>query len=84
MLCGVQRTGSTGCGRTGAWWEPRVDLDPTIADILADPAASYWLIAAASTAIGRDPVDALADAEALAAALRERCADAPRQVESLR
>lgn len=40
--------------------------------ILADPAASYWLKQALLSALERDAVDALIDAEALAEALRER------------
>ena len=42
---------------------------PTAQDILADQAASAWLRAALQTALKRDPVDALNDALALAAAL---------------
>lgn len=40
--------------------------------ILADFATSHWLKKALETALERDPVDALADAEALVNALRER------------
>jgi hypothetical protein len=38
--------------------------------ILNDPAASFWLKDALRSALERDPVDAVADAETLAAALR--------------
>ena len=38
---------------------------PTIADVLADPAASFWLKNALKTALARDPVDAANDAEML-------------------
>jgi hypothetical protein len=39
-------------------------------DILEDKAASYWLKNALRSALERDPVDAVADAEILAAALK--------------
>ena len=42
---------------------------PTAEDILADEAASSWLISALESALERDPVDALNDALLLAAAL---------------
>lgn len=42
---------------------------PTAQDILADQAVSAWLRSALQTALKRDPVDALNDALALAAAL---------------
>jgi len=41
--------------------------------ILNDFAASCWLKLALTSALERDPVDAVADAEALAKALREHC-----------
>lgn len=41
--------------------------------ILNDPAASNWLKLALVSALERDPVDAAADVEVLAAVLRERC-----------
>jgi hypothetical protein len=45
---------------------------PSIAQIIADPAASEWLKAALHTALSRDPVDAANDAEVLAKVL-DRC-----------
>lgn len=41
-------------------------------EILNDFAASYWLKNAVRELSDRDPVDALADAEALADAMRDR------------
>ena len=41
------------------------------AQILTDPSGSYWLKDAVRSAIDRDPVDALNDAEALVLALRD-------------
>jgi len=46
--------------------------------ILSDFSASYWLKLALTSALERDPVDAVADAEALANALREHLADVQR------
>lgn len=45
---------------------------PTPEQILADPAASFWLKEALQKAITRDPVDALNDAEILTAVLQGR------------
>jgi hypothetical protein len=42
-------------------------------EIPNDATASYWLKAALSSALRRDPVDAVTDAEVLVMALRERC-----------
>lgn len=42
-------------------------------DILRDPAASFWLKDALRSALSRDPVDAVNDAEVLARLLEERC-----------
>ncbi len=39
--------------------------------ILTDPSASYWLKDAIKGLVDRDPVDALADAEALRDAMRD-------------
>ncbi len=39
---------------------------------LADPSTTYWLRDALKSALLRDPVDALRDAEALADLLKER------------
>ena len=46
---------------------------PEIEEILADPAASFWLRAALRSAVARDPVDAANDAEVLARLLDRRC-----------
>jgi hypothetical protein len=46
---------------------------PTIDEILADPAASFWLKAALRSALSRDPVDAANDADVLAHVLELRC-----------
>jgi len=42
-------------------------------EIRNDMAASYWLKSVLASALQRDPVDAVADAEVLVMALRERC-----------
>ena len=44
-----------------------------IAEVLADPAASFWLKDALRSALLRDPVDAANDAEILAQLLDQRC-----------
>ena len=44
-----------------------------IEQVLADPAASFWLKGALSSALDRDPVDAANDAEVLAQLLDRRC-----------
>lgn len=49
-----------------------VDL-PSIDEVLADPAASFWLKTALRSALRRDPVDAAHDSEILAQLLRQRC-----------
>jgi len=36
-----------------------------IQEVIADPAASYWLKSAARSAIARDPVDSVNDADCL-------------------
>ena len=46
---------------------------PEIEEILADPAASFWLQAALRSALARDPVDAANDAEVLARLLNRHC-----------
>jgi hypothetical protein len=46
---------------------------PGIDEVLADPAASFWLKAALRSALCRDPVDAARDSEILARLLEERC-----------
>lgn len=45
---------------------------PMCENILDDPAASFWLKNALRSALNRDPVDALNDAEWLVVALKER------------
>lgn len=40
--------------------------------IISDPTTSDWLRSALSSALDRDPVDALNDAELLASTLKER------------
>jgi len=45
---------------------------PMCENILDDPAASFWLKNALRSALNRDPVDALHDAELLVVALKER------------
>ena len=49
-----------------------VDL-PSIEEVLADPAASFWLKTVLRSALCRDPVDAAHDSEILARLLEERC-----------
>jgi hypothetical protein len=49
-----------------------VDL-PSIDEVLADPAASFWLKAALRSALCRDPVDDAHDSEILAELLGQRC-----------
>lgn len=44
-----------------------------IEEILADPAASFWLKNALRSALSRDPVDASNDADILARVLNCRC-----------
>jgi hypothetical protein len=46
---------------------------PRIDDVLADPAASFWLKTVLRSALCRDPVDAANDSEILARLLEERC-----------
>jgi hypothetical protein len=49
-------------------------------EIRNDSAASEWLKAALDSALKRDPVDAVTDAEILVMALRERCTGAASQL----
>jgi hypothetical protein len=49
-----------------------VDL-PSIGEILADPAASFWLKTALRSALCLDPVDAAHDSGILAQLLGRRC-----------
>jgi hypothetical protein len=46
---------------------------PSIDQVLADPAASYWLKTALRSALCRDPVDVAHDSEILARLLEETC-----------
>ena len=46
---------------------------PSIDEVLADPAASFWLKTALCSALNRDPVDAAHDSEILARLLEDRC-----------
>ena len=46
--------------------------DPAVEEVVSDDSASNWLKEALRTALERDPVDALNDALALAAALEGR------------
>ncbi len=45
----------------------------SIDEVLADPAASFWLKMALRSALRRDPVDAAHDSEILAQLLGQRC-----------
>ena len=49
-----------------------VITDSNVEEVMTDEAASDWLKTALRTALERDPVDALNDALALAAALEQR------------
>ena len=51
---------------------------PDFLAVLADPSASYWLRDAIKSAMKRDPLDALRDAETLAEVLRENLAEIER------
>jgi hypothetical protein len=46
-------------------------MRPGCGAILSDPCASFWIKNALRSALGRDPVDALNDAEGLADILQE-------------
>jgi len=48
-------------------------MTPLCMKIMNDYAATFWLKRTLASALERDPVDAVADAEALAMALREHC-----------
>ena len=50
--------------------------DPSAEEVMADQSASDWLKTALHGAMGRDPVDALNDALALAGILEERLRNA--------
>jgi hypothetical protein len=44
-----------------------------VEQVLSDPASSFWLKDALCSALARDPVDAVNDAEVLFRLLDERC-----------
>jgi len=46
---------------------------PSVDEVLANPAASFWLKMALRSALSRDPVDAAHDSEILAQLLGRRC-----------
>ena len=46
---------------------------PTLDEILADPAASFWLKSAIRSALRRDPIDAANDAEMLTKLIDRWC-----------
>ena len=48
------------------------DATQRIAKILADPATSYWMMAAIGALLKRDPIDAAHDARLLAAIMEQR------------
>ncbi len=50
-------------------------LSPTPQEVIASPATSFWLLASLQTAVLRDPVDAVNDAELLLQLLQQRLAD---------
>jgi hypothetical protein len=52
---------------------PKADDLPGIDEVLADPAASYWLKGALQSSLCRDPVDAARDSDVLARLLGRRC-----------
>lgn len=49
---------------------------PTITQVLADPAASFWIKQTLTSALSRDPVDAANDADLVARLLDKRCREA--------
>ena len=51
----------------------RADELPGIDEVLADPAASFWLKTALQSSLSRDPVDAAHDSDVLARLLGRRC-----------
>jgi hypothetical protein len=52
---------------------PKAEDLSGIDDVLADPAASYWLKRALQSSLSRDPVDAARDSDLLARLLGRRC-----------
>lgn len=53
----------------------KVDDLPGIDEVLADPAASFWLKRALQSSLCRDPVDAAHDSDVLARLLGRRCGE---------
>jgi hypothetical protein len=53
---------------------------PTIPEVLADPCASYWLKDALRSAVRRDIVDAINDAETLVSLLTARLESITRSI----
>lgn len=56
-------------------WEWPVSAEhpaPTPEQLLADPAASYWLKESVASGLRRDPLDVAADAEVLAGVFSQR------------
>jgi hypothetical protein len=51
--------------------------------ILNDPSASYWLKDSLRSALRRDPIDAVNDAEILAEVLLDRCEDLTRHTHAM-
>lgn len=60
------------CGTEGKEWEPVATLDERALALLADPTTSTWFRASLVTALSRDPVDVVNEAEALAEILADR------------
>ena len=64
-----------------AYWEgvsefgnlTQEEIDLELQEVLADPSTTHWLRQALTSAIPRDPVDALNDAEYLSDVLMRRC-----------
>jgi hypothetical protein len=54
---------------------PSVEELLGIDELLADPAASYWLKRALQSSLSREPVDAARDSDVLARLLGRRCAE---------
>jgi hypothetical protein len=52
----------------------------TIQQILSDPSTSYWLHDALTTALNRDPIDALNDIDVLTEVLENKLADIQKHI----
>lgn len=48
---------------------------PSVAEVIASPATSYWLSSSLQSAVLRDPLDAVNDAELLLQLLQKRLDD---------